>query len=369
MMKTDDTLDRFMMLTKEYKRFADYFSELENRVIEKSEEDVYISLYTRLMLLRKYGPNSGDLSFKKVLNRAGRLFPDNNEDFAKLKELYNSLYQSFEYILPDNTSRHIDEAIEDVIYGLFLHADSERIQRVIIADDSMRNAAVKEYVTTLERIILETYEILLPRNENWGFPMVEREKAHIIYLGSKDSVHDIKGSPYWSNAYGRDATAEDIKEIFKNNTDEDNHILMFCEAFVQKLYKEDYSASELQWYVFPPTKSDWGDFSVWHKAFIEIQDIGFGSKVRYNDRHDMAYVRLIRNVKDPFIVSQPHLSNDITTITLVKDNERYGWRIYSIGDPLEHYKDTLGLGESIRKVFKDSKGFIKRGIIKRLIEE
>ena len=122
-------------------------------------------------------------------------------------------------------------------------------------------------------------------------------------------------------------------------------------------------------YVFPPTKSDWGDFSVWHKAFIEIQDIGFGSKVRYNDRHDMAYVRLIRNVKDPFIVSQPHLSNDITTITLVKDNERYGWRIYSIGDPLEHYKDTLGLGESIRKVFKDSKGFIKRGIIKRLIEE
>lgn len=369
MMMTDDTLNRFMMLTKEYKRFADYFSELEKRVIEKSEEDAYISLYTRLMLLRKYGPNNNDLNFKKVINKAGRRFPDNKEDFLKLKERYYSLYQNFENILPDNTSQDIDEAIEDVIYGLFLHADSERIQRVIIADDNMRNAAVKEYVMTLEEIILEAYDLLLSCMKNWDFPKSKKEKAHIIYRGDNDSVHDIVGSPYWSNAYGRDATAEDIKKIFKNNTDEDNHILMFCGAFVQKLYKEDYSASELQWYVFPPTKSDWGDFSVWHKAFIEIQDLGFGSKVRYNDRHDMAYVRLIRNVKDPFIISQPHLSNDITTITLVKDNERYGWRIYSIGDPLEHYKDTLSLGESIRKVFIDSKDFVKRRIIKSLFEK
>ena len=330
MMMTDDTLNRFIMLTKEYKRFADYFSELEKRVIEKSEEDVYISLYTRLMLLRKYGPNNSDLNFKKVINKAGRRFPNNKEDFVKLKERYNSLYQNFENILPDNTSQNIDKAIEDVIYGLFLHADSDRIQRVIIADDSVRNAFVNEYVMTLEEIILEAYDLLLPCMEDWDFPKNKKEKAHIIYRGDKDSAHGIEGSPYWSNAYGRDATAEDIKEIFKNNTDEDNHILMFCEAFVQKLYKEDYSASELQWYVFPPTKSDWGDFSVWHKAFIEIHDVGFGSKVRYNNRHDMAYVRLIKNVKNPFIVSQPHFSNDITTITLVKDNERYGWRIYSM---------------------------------------
>ena len=83
----------------------------------------------------------------------------------------------------------------------------------------------------------------------------------------------------------------------------------------------------------------------------------------------MAYVRLIRNVKDSFIVSQPHLSNDITTITLVKDNERYGWRIYSIGDPLVHYKDTLSFGESLKKIVRVSKDYIKGWVIKKLVEE
>ena len=55
MEKMDDTLDRLMRLTEEYKRFADYFNGIQNRVIEQNEDDEYVSVHTRLMLLRKYG--------------------------------------------------------------------------------------------------------------------------------------------------------------------------------------------------------------------------------------------------------------------------------------------------------------------------
>ena len=367
MEKMDDTLDRFMRLTEEYKRFADYFNGIQNRVIEQNEDDEYVSVHTRLMLLRKYGQKN-DFNLKNVLKKAGRRFPKYKEQFNGYKAQYDSIYKGFEYILPDGTSQNIGDAIEDIIYGLYLHPDSDRIQRVCIAEDSIRYAVTKEYVKSLEKVVLETYDLLLSCKEDWNPPKTEKTRAHIVFVGETAGVsHDIKGSPYWSNAYGRDASAKDLLRVFNENSDEDNHILMFCEAFIQKVCKENFSSSELQWYVFPPTKQDWGDFSVIHNAIIGFSNLGFSSKVRYNEEHNMAYVLLFNNIEEPFIVNQPHSSNDVTTITLVKDNERYGWRILSIGQPMDHYKEVLNLRDSVKKVVGISKDMVKRIVIKRLL--
>ena len=369
MAKTDNSLEKFMQLTKEYIRFANYFVGLEKRLLDKSEEDEYISVFTRLMLLRKYGPQN-DLNVKSILNKAGRRFPKLKEQIGVLKKEYDSIYKKLEYILPDGTSMEIAKAVEDTIYGLYLHADNDRLQRVNIAEESLKNAVIKEYVNSIEEIVLKTYNLLLTCKDNWDLPIDEYDKAHIVFLGTTSSSnHDIKGSPYWSNAYGRDANQEDLLEIYDNNTDEDNHILMFCEAFLQKLYRDDYSASELKWYVHPPTKSDWGDFSLIHSMITEYQDIGLSSKVRYNERHDMAYVKVFRNVNEPFIINQPHLAAGITTITLVKENERYGWRIFSIGDPVDVYKETLSLSESIGKLIRIANKEMKKQMIKSFINE
>ena len=142
MEKMDDTLDRFMRLTEEYKRFADYFNGIQNRVIEQNEDDEYVSVHTRLMLLRKYGQKN-DFNLKNVLKKAGRRFPKYKEQFNGYKAQYDSIYKGFEYILPDGTSQNIGDAIEDIIYGLYLHPDSDRIQRVCIAEDSIRYAVTK----------------------------------------------------------------------------------------------------------------------------------------------------------------------------------------------------------------------------------
>lgn len=81
----------------------------------------------------------------------------------------------------------------------------------------------------------------------------------------------------------------------------------------------------------------------------------------------MAYVLLFNNIEEPFIVNQPHISNDVTTITLVKDNERYGWRIFNIGQPMDHYKEVLNLRDSVKKVVGISKDMVKWIAIKRLL--
>ena len=111
----------------------------------------------------------------------------------------------------------------------------------------------------------------------------------------------------------------------------------------------------MQWFVFPPTRKDWGDFSAAHIELLKFDKIGLSSKVRYNDKHDMAYVLLFKNIDGEFIIDQRHLSTDISVITLVKENERYGWRIYCLGEKLDFYKETLSLFDSLKRFIKISR--------------
>lgn len=66
----------------------------------------------------------------------------------------------------------------------------------------------------------------------------------------------------------------------------------------------------------------------------------------------MAYVHIFQNVKGAFTIDHPHvISQDIAVITLVNER-KYGWKIFSIGERVTQYKESLSLGESIRRLLK-----------------
>ena len=84
----------------------------------------------------------------------------------------------------------------------------------------------------------------------------------------------------------------------------------------------------------------------------EGKNIGWSTRVRYNDKHDMAYVHIFQNVKGAFTIDHSHvISQDIAVITLVNER-KYGWKIFSIGERVTQYKESLSLGESIRRLLK-----------------
>lgn len=123
--------------------------------------------------------------------------------------------------------------------------------------------------------------------------------------------------------------------------------------FISELGKEKYSRNVLDGLVFPPTRSDWGDFSTIHEAIIKEPNIGFSNKIRYNDGHDIAYMHLWKNVDGGFLIDQPHKVQDITALTFVKESEKYGWRIYKIGEPADHFKETGSLFDWLKYVIKE----------------
>ena len=353
--KKDDSLELFMQVTREYKRFVDYFAGIKERVENYTREDEYISLNTRLMLLRKYS-SSGDIDLKSITKKAGRRFPEHKEEFNTICDIYNSIDADYESILPDGTAHGLNEVIKDVMYSRYLHFDREKIGYINQSEDELIYDAIQRYVASLERCVMDIYGLLFSCMGDKDQVKEEKQRSHSICLGDKSSAtQSVTASPYWSNVYGRDATIEDRKRIINENSEEDNHILLFCIGFLDELRKKEFSQSRLQWFVFPPTRKDWGDFSAAHIELLKFDKIGLSSKVRYNDKHDMAYVLLFKNIDGEFIIDQRHLSTDISVITLVKENERYGWRIYCLGEKLDFYKETLSLFDSLKRFIKISR--------------
>ena len=130
---------------------------------------------------------------------------------------------------------------------------------------------------------------------------------------------------------------------------------MICSTFINEITKKKYSVECLEKLVFPPTRKVWGDFSELHEMCIKENNIGFSSAVSYNEKHDMAYVHLFRNVDKAFIIEQPHLIQDICVITLVHDSDKLGWRIFQIGERAEYYKEELSLTEFLKRIIRRNK--------------
>ena len=141
--------------------------------------------------------------------------------------------------------------------------------------------------------------------------------------------------------YGHDADDEELKQIYRQLVPEDIEILIRCNIFLEELKKDVISVDLLDKLIFPSTKKDWKDYSEAREFFLGIKNPGISSKVRYNEQHTMAYVRIHPNVEDAFVINSPHIINDIYEISLVKDYGMVEWKIYSFVNVNEKIYQSL----------------------------
>lgn len=346
-------LKRFEYTVREYIRFYDFYKNQE--VSEENTEAFYVMLQTKLMILRKYDYNREDVYLSKVFDSIDKMYPELKENVSMLRERFEKLNNYYmEVILSDGTSLNLYKAIEDVMYGLYLHADPDKIERLLKTNKNVYLMAVKEYITVLEGIVVDTYNSIVDKMQN-KYIQQEETSASVIFMGDPtNEKHDIKNSPYWKNLYGRDLEDTEIKGIFQDMSDEDIEIYLKGTIFLQEISKESYSIKLLEQLVFPPTRSGWGDFSNLHDFVINKKHIGLSSRIKYNDEHNIAHLKICQNVENAFLVNQPHQVPDICTLSFVKENEKYGWRIFQIGEPVIKYKESGSIMDWI-KYIKENK--------------
>jgi len=191
--------------------------------------------------------------------------------------------------------------------------------------------AVQKYVTFWESLLIETYNLINNRI-NDKYSREEFEKASIIFMGTNNlQGQDIKSAPYWSNMRGRDAETDEVSTQLDKLSSEEKRILALVQSFFSELKKSDYSKQKLRKMILPFMKNYWGDFKTFHNEIADI-DIGFSSKVRFNDSHDIAHVLLFKHFppEGRIIIDQPQYSEDITAIYLKRSGDKSDWKIVSV---------------------------------------
>lgn len=354
----EQIIKEFLFTVEEYKRFAKYFPVVEKHtLLDDYNENDYVAVHTKLMILRKYSYRSDAVYIPKIIESAKKLYKDLDKLLTDLQSRYNQIEKNqLQAVLSDGNKLSLFEIQECVIYGLYLHADEDKIVKLLSSNEALCFSMNRKFVEDLEELLLEIYEILIIKTKE-KYQRKQYQKAAVIFAGDvENNQQEIKGSPFWSNLYGKDATEEELEKIFFENTEEDILILLKCLAFLTEGKKDNYSIEAIEELVFPPTRKQWGDFShLNNMCKNELAQVGWSTKVRYNNEHNMAYVHLYPNVEEPFLLEQPHVISDLTVITLVYENDIYGWRIFAIGGKVDNYKENISIREWLRRVLGKNK--------------
>lgn len=337
-------LELFQTTVREYKRFTQQLPiDYSKAMSDDFSDSAYVAAQTRLMLLRKYTRNGrGNLYLNDIVTEAIRRFPRHSDYLSEYRDHFQqSCDQSLIHALADGTKRTLGESIDDTMYGLHLHADVERINRIAQDNELLRLYCVVTFVKEIEALVIELSDFF----EANGVPCIEKTqhlRAPVIHLESQDSdAQQITGSPFWCNLIGSDMTNEStaavVSTFLEQHTFEELQLWTTASCFTQLLEQEQFSYDEMKRLVFESTINDWGDFSEARAHYKAIQSPGMGTSIGYNEQHDAAYIHVYPHVEEGFIIDSPQIITDVDVITLVKDKRLGEWRVFAFGGRVDPF--------------------------------
>lgn len=327
----------FLYTVDEYRRFAKHLPiKSPAGLSDGYAEADYIGVQVRLMLLRKYYGSSikENVNFKRLLEEAKTAYPGKMDEWKSLSNEFDQIEnQQIEHLLADGTKLNLYTTIEDTVYGLYLHADENKINRLEKTAEAIRFFCTRKYIIEIEGIIFRLYDLLVECGVN-PKTVLSPERSPMVYLGdTSKNAQAVTASPYWSNVYGHDATDADMEKIAQELTPEESEILELCVAFTDELKNKPLQVEKLRKFIHPAARSDWGNFETAQNFFCSIPKPGVSTRVRYNDSKDTAYVRILPNVDDAFYMETPHVFSGCYEFALGKWFGK--WMIYSFGDHLD----------------------------------
>ena len=337
-------LQIFQTTVREYKRFIEQLPLDYSKALEGDLSDLtYVAIHTRLMLLRKYTRKGrGSLYLTDIIDKVVSQFPQHSDYLSKLQTRFiQSCDQSLKHVLADGTDRTLDESIDDIMYGLHLHADEEKIKRIFHDNSLLRLYCAETFVKEIEALVIELSNFL-DDNDIHYIEKTNNLCAPVIHLDTQSSdTGNIAGSPFWKNLIGSDVADESAFNILSKNfeqyTPEEQQLWISAVGFIVLLNKEQFCIDEMKQFVFEPTINDWGDFSKAIAYYKAISPTGISNVIRYNEKRDVAYIYIYPHVKEGFIVNSPQIISDIYVITLIKDQRLGEWRVLSFGHNIDPF--------------------------------
>lgn len=292
------------------------------------------ALSLRLMLARKFFSSKEKAYVCNVVKKTHSKLEDLNLEASSSKLLliennFQGLFNSkIRHRLSDGTElSHID-TIFQIMYGLYLHFDEDKIIKITKSDRILLNNLVYDFIIKLEPLLVELYEFIKKNELNQNFVDSQDKAPVILYEDAGDEK--VKNSPYWSNISGKDIEEVDYSKLFKDLSFDDKEIILKAYIFVESLKSDNYDIKVLQELISPSTTSIWGDFEEVSNLIKSIDDLGVNSRVRYSNNRREAFVYLAPNILEGFEIVGKQVTNKFIKLTFKKTFFKKEFKIYSI---------------------------------------
>ena len=304
--------------------------------IDLAKEDVAINI--RASLLRKYITRVDSVHLGQVVGSAKIALPSTSSELETVYDRYVSLYnQQVEQSLEDGTILNLRDTFDDIVYGLHLHADVERVERLLQSSGSMRLYSLRIFIQSIEESLFALKDLLIREGVKALSQKTEFERSPSIAVLRQGETNNKSVSGYWSNLYGRDVEDDEAAtHFYSDKTTDEMEIIARAGLFLIKLSDKNTTIQDMETILFSPTIADWGDLSVAREFLLSFSKYGIGSAVKFNRQRDTAYVKVFENVDNAFVINIEQIV-PVQTITLVRGTDIKEWRVFAFGVAIDPY--------------------------------
>ncbi|MBC1604506.1 hypothetical protein HCJ39_07245 [Listeria rocourtiae] len=326
-------LSLFLKTVDWYRIFANSLPTDLDKDFDYDDKDI-VAVNIRAMQLRKFITKNDNVYIERIIGKSQELFPQRNKELESLKVDYNKTF-SDSLILYDvrGNEHNIRDIFDDVIYGVLLHADFNRNDRLSYSNVYTHHFMIKTLVKSIETVINKLYNIIFQEVHEYDFNLPVIEKAEVIR--SRQTLEGTrKLTGYWSNLVADELDVNKVDE-FVQEVDQDQLMVMeTATKFLTNLITGNLKHNKHL--VHDSMTEAWGDFKD-ISTLIENMDPGIGTTVAFNGNRSVAYVKILKNVGKGFVISSPQLiTSDV--LTLIKEQTNGSWKIYSYGDRIDPFE-------------------------------
>lgn len=300
--------------------------------IELLSDSDYAALSVRLMLQRKHFVFDKDIHVRDVINAALELYPQLQDELSTLYNKLNWMKQrDFETTHSDGkkTSGYYHNT-EEVLYGILLHSDIQKIEHVTDFSLNYLLAAIAPFILERERVLYRLVHLLEIAGAR-AYKAPEGRRGQVLrFAKSTPEKQQVVESPFWSNLIARDGTPSEFNDRWNNYNKNTREIILLCFEFVQQLRSRPLDVATLGRLVHPSTRKSWGGFSQVASMISKYSSLGMSDSIELFNLGRCARVKLFPGVNELIVIDTPQF---VSLSRMVLRKHHREWKVWSLGAP------------------------------------
>ncbi len=328
-------LEKFILLVDDYKKLTDNYIVIDKST--KLEKLSYSELVLKITLLRKFMMKEEKVYLPLILKEIRNTNICTLSKIDSLEKEVNNLFNlKITYTLSNTKAQHLYHSITDMLYGLYLHSETEKLENTLLSNENIRRQLLIMFISKFEPLLYKAHKLITDnikienvKKNNYAYPIIH-------YAKKQQLKRNVKKSPMWKNINGSDMSQKETQELIRKMHKKELRIIYLIQVFINRMQNFDSlknNANSLLSFNSPIR----GKLEENIKWFKDNPNVAPSYTVRYSTNFKYAYVFLFKDVEHALVVNEKQLFTNVNCIRLKKKIFKDEYKIYNYVEKIPKY--------------------------------